>query len=279
MNPTTSAQALSSLQQTQAQAQDPNTILANQQQQLGVNAAQNTVQGLRGAIDNTTQLLTKVAPSVMGRTGNSLVTNAQATRQIGNEQAPIQQNLATDTNKYNEANTNLNDLQSKASQAAQGIYQGQQDKLSYAQNLYNTLYKQEQDAATAAENQREFNQSLAAKSSSNSAGGISDVLGSLLGGNSTPGGAQIQQRTNGGFNFQDAKGQATNAVGFSQAKGVPIRTLLSQMAQAGDNGAKTALNYVGNDYGVNTQKLGQLRTAGPAYASTISLLHALGFRV
>lgn len=156
MNPQSSQQALASLQQTQAATQDPNTILANQQQQMGVNKAQDTVTGLRGAINNTTKLLQQVAPSVMGRTGSSLVTNAQATRQIANEQAPISANLTQQGTEYNQANQDLNTLQEQARQAASGIYQGQQDKLSYAQNLYNTLYKQEQDAVDRAFQEKQF---------------------------------------------------------------------------------------------------------------------------
>ncbi len=160
--PTNSAQALSGLQATQAAAQDPNTILSSQREQLGVNNAQNTVTGLRGAINNTTKLLQQVAPSVMGRTGSSLVTNAQATRQIGNEQAPISQKLTEQGTQYNQANQDLGQLQDRATETASGIYKGQQDKLSYAQNLYNTLYKQEQDAADRAEQIRQFNVTQAA---------------------------------------------------------------------------------------------------------------------
>jgi len=170
MQPGNSQQALSALQGAQATAQDPNTILSGQRQQLGVDNAQQTVTGLRGAINNTTKLLQQVAPSVMGRTGSSLVTNAQATKQIANEQAPISQNLSTQTNDYNQANTDLSQLQQRAQEAASGIYQGQQDKLSYAQNLYNTLYKQEQDAQDRAFQQQQFEaQQAAAKAAQDAA--------------------------------------------------------------------------------------------------------------
>jgi hypothetical protein len=293
MNPTNSAQALSQVQSLQKTAQDPNSILANQRQQLGVNAAQDTVSGLRGAINNTTKLLNQVAPSVMGRTAGSLVTNAQANRQIQNEQAPISQNLTQEGTQYNQAQQDLSQLQDKAQTAASGIYEGQQNKLSYAQNLYNTLYQKERDAqaaaqakAAAAEQSRQFNADLSEKRreanmSGSGSSGLSSVLGSLLGGGSSGGGGgyQMQQRSGGGFNFQSANGAATNAVGFSQAKGVPIRTLLQQMASAGDSGAKTALDYVGNDYGVNTGKLRSLEVSPNTYNATVSLLHSLGFRV
>src|ERR1700761_7592943 len=177
MNPTTSSAALSQLESTENSAQDPNAILQQQQQQLGVNNAQQTVQGLQGAINSTTKLLQQVAPSVMGRTQGSLVTSAQANKQIENEQAPLNTTLSNDTNQYNQANTNLNNLQNQAQTAASGIYQGQQDKLSYLQNLYNSLYGQEKDAADLAEQQREAN--LSASSSANSGLDIGSILSAL----------------------------------------------------------------------------------------------------
>lgn len=172
MNPTNSSQALQQLQSAQQATQDPNTILQQQQQSLGVPGAQQTVTGLRGAIDNTTKLLSQVAPSVMGRTANSLVTNAQATRQIGNEQAPISQTLNAQTGKYNQATSDLTSLQQQAKDAANGIYTGQQNKLSYLDNLYKTLYGQEQDASRATQDQankdREYQLQAAAASRANS---------------------------------------------------------------------------------------------------------------
>lgn len=188
MNPKNSQQALAQLQGIQKTVKDPNTILSQQRQQLGVNAAQDTATGLRGAIDNTTKLLKQVAPSVMGRTGNSLVTSAQANRIIQNEQAPISQNLTEQGTKYNQAQEDLNTLQQRAQEAASGIYQGQQDKLSYLQNLYNTLYQRETDrqAAKVAEQNRqeqirEFNAQLAESRRKSSGGG-----GISLGGFGTP---------------------------------------------------------------------------------------------
>lgn len=170
-NPANSQAALAQLEQTQASAQNPNQILESQRQGMGVNAATDTVTGLRGAINNTTKLLKQVAPSVMGRTQNSLVTQAQATRQIGNESAPIAQNLTEQGQEYNDANQDLDRLEGRASTAANGIYTGQQDKLSYLQNLYNTLYGKEQDASKQAEATRQFDVEQARLRSSGSGGG------------------------------------------------------------------------------------------------------------
>lgn len=195
--PPNSQAALAQLQETQAQSQNPNDILSGQRQQLGVQGAQDTVTGLRGAINNTTKLLKSVAPSVMGRTANSLVTAAQAGKQIQNEQAPISQTLTDQGSQYTEANQDLSKLEDQAGTAAAGIYQGQQDKQSYLQNLYNSLYQREQTAAAAQQAEadrqeqiRQFNASLAeqqraskasaAASSGNNfnLGGAAGILGS-----------------------------------------------------------------------------------------------------
>lgn len=299
MQPTTSAQALGQVQSDESADQDPNTILQQQQSQLGVGAAQQTVSGLRSAINNTTNLLNQVAPSVMGRTANSLVTDAQASKQVSNEQAPISANLTKEGTDYTNSTTDLNNLQQEAQTAATGIYQGQQDKLSYAQNLYNTLFAKEQAASAAQTAASQFAQSEKDKSaalaeqareanlssSTSSDSGLGGVLSTLLGGGSTTSsgstssGAQAQQRAGGGFNFQNASGQAINAVDYSKAKGIPIITQLQNMAKEGDSGAKTALAYVGNDYGVNEAKLKSLEVSPSQYNSTVNVLKALGFKV
>lgn len=285
MNPNNSASALGQLQDLQSKAQNPNDILTNQRQQLGVNAAQDTVTGLRGAINNTTQLLKQVAPSVMGRTANSLVTNAQATKQISNEQAPINQNLSDQTAKYGQESQDLATLQQRAQEAASGIYAGQQDKLSYAQNLYNTLYQKERDAQAAqqaeADRQEQIRQYNASLQENARQANMKSGSGSTfnLGGGSSSSGAQLQQRSDKGFSFVDAGGKSINAATYSKAKGVPFRTLLQDMADAGDSGARTALDYVGNDYGVNKGKLRSLEVSPSTYNKTVSLFKALGLQV
>lgn len=195
MQPTTSAGALSQLESTESSAQDPNAILASQQQALGVNGAQSTVSGLQGAINSTTKLLQQVAPSVMGRTSGSLVTSAQANKQVANEQAPINTDLTNETNQYNQANTNLTNLQNQAQTAASGIYQGQQDKESYLQNLYSSLYGQEQDAANLAETEREAN--LKASSSTSDGLDIGDILAAFGKSNGTNGYATTKDSSGG----------------------------------------------------------------------------------
>ncbi len=189
MQPTSSQEALAQLQAQQGQSQNPNQILQYQQQQLGVPAAQETLTGLRGAINNTTKLLKQVAPSVMGRAANSLVTQAQATRQIQNERAPLTETLGEQGGQYNEANLNLNELSKRAGESASGIYTGQQDKLSYLQNLYNTLYGREQDEINRAEDTRRFNEQQATARRGSGGGGSSFNLSDEAANSTTQGGA------------------------------------------------------------------------------------------
>lgn len=155
--------------------------------------AEDTVKGLRGAITNTSKLLQQVAPSVMGRTASSLVTSAQAGKQIQNEQAPIAQNLSQQTQDYGLASEDYNKATARASEAANMEYGDQQNRLSYMQNLYNTLFGREQAAQQAeaakraeAEQVRQFNESLALQrqQANKSSGGGGYDLSALLGGGS-----------------------------------------------------------------------------------------------
>lgn len=190
--PTTSADALTQLNSFNSAAKTPDQILAEQQQNTGVNAAQQTLTGLRGAIANTTNLLRNVAPSIMGRTANSLVTSAQANRQVANESAPIQQNLTDEGTNYGNASQDYNMAADKANTAANLEYTGQKDQQSYLQNLYDTLYGKEQDAAKMDEQKREFDaqQAAAAKAST----GLSSLFGGLGGGSGTTAPAQSEQQ-------------------------------------------------------------------------------------
>jgi hypothetical protein len=109
------------------------------------------------------------------------------------------------------------------------------------------------------EQQRQFNANLALQKQQAAAASASNAsLASLFGGGgaAAPAAAKIQQRADKGFNFQDGSGNAISAAQYAQLKGIPFRDLLSQMAKAGDAGAKQALGYVGNDFGYNAPKVG-----------------------
>jgi hypothetical protein len=169
MQPTTSAQALQQLESAQSSAQNPADILSSQEQSLGVPQAQQQVSGLRQAITNTTNLLNQVAPSVYGRTANSLVTTAQAGRQIANEQAPISTNLNKEQTDYSGASSDLTNLLSQASTRAGLQETGQENKIANLKDIYNALYGQESDAAKMAEQKYEANLSASTSRANNAA--------------------------------------------------------------------------------------------------------------
>lgn len=177
MTPTTSADALSQLESYQNTEKAPQDILSGQETALGVPQAQQQVSGLRQAITNTTNLLSQVAPSVYGRTQNSLVTSAQAGRQIQNEEAPIQTKLSGLNTAEGNAASDLNTNLSRAGTLASLESEGQNTKESNLKDLYSALYGQEQDkakaasdAAAQAEQAREFNVSQSSKGAN---GGLS----------------------------------------------------------------------------------------------------------
>lgn len=274
MNPSTSQEALGQLQTQQAGAKSAADILANQRAQAGIQGAEDTVKGLRGAITNTTRLLNNVAPSVMGRTAGSLVTSAQANRQVANEQQPIAQQLGEQTQGYATAQSDLDRASGRAAEAANLEYGEQQNKMSYLQNLYNTLFSREQSAQQAAERERDrqesvrqFNEQLAqSKRSAAASGAGSYNLGGLLGG----GNAGSSQWVNNGADnqFKDASGRGITAFQFAQQKGIGYRELLSQMAAKGDKNAEVALKYVGDN--------GIFGSAPRAVASALSAVGARG---
>lgn len=153
---TNSAGALQNLQQAQASSQTPQQMIAGANQQFGVDQAQQQVSGLQKAIGQTTNLLNQVAPSVMGRTQNSLVTSAQANNQIAQQSAPIQANLQNDTQAYSQANTDYANKEQQAQQLVGAEQTGQANQQSYLQGIYSDLATAEQSAAQAQEAKREF---------------------------------------------------------------------------------------------------------------------------
>ena len=70
-----------------------------------------------------------------------------------------------------------------------------------------------------------------------------------------PSGPTMSQRPGGGFNFT-YQGKAISAAAYSQLTNTPFRSLLQNMANQGDTGAKSALGFTGNDYGYNPNAIG-----------------------
>lgn len=77
------------------------------------------------------------------------------------------------------------------------------------------------------------------------------TLGSLT----NPTSAGATQRKDKGYEFKDQFGNPISAAAYAAAVGVPFRQLLQTMANSGDAGARTALGFVGDDFGYDPRKV------------------------
>jgi hypothetical protein len=130
------------------------------------------------------------------------------------------------------------------------------DQNKYAQGIRQSELDREEQI-------RQFNEKLAADKAA-----AANTFNPSYGGGSTPsqyggGSATATQRGDKGFSFTDAYGNPISAAAYAKAKNLDFRNVLTMMANAGDQGAKTALGFTGNDFGydpnkVNTQALANL---------------------
>lgn len=230
---TTANQALQQLQQAQGQQKSADQVYNETNQALGVNQAAETVSGLRGAIARTTSLLNQVAPSVYGRTQNSLVTNAQATRQIANEQAPIQKDLGGLGDQYQSASSDLNRLTDQANNRAGATLNQQQTRLSFLQQLFDQLSGREQNAASLAEQQRQFNMTPRGGSGGGGGGSASPSFGPSLGASASA--YKVARDSVGGLSFTNGSKPIT-AAQYINATGGNWNDLLSLLASSKNPG-------------------------------------------
>lgn len=220
------------------QGYSPTDIYNKVTTQLGIPDARARVTGLQSQIANTETALKNVDPSVTGRTQNSLVTEAQRQRLVNMESAPIQDTYNTQNKDYSAQQQALDALLGQANTQvglADSEYktrrQSLADQLTYAQQQEEIQRQQQQAAAEAA-----------AKVTSGSGSGGSG------GGNSGSGasGPTYQKRSDGGFNFQNTKGQAISARLYAQLTGTDFNTLLKTLASQGDKGAVDILKNGGS---------------------------------
>ncbi|MBO1267093.1 hypothetical protein [Arthrobacter cavernae] len=165
--------------------------------------------------------------------------------------------------------------------AVANLYSAQNARRSSLEESLNALYRDQRQQALGIqqtelsrdEQQRQFNENMAfqreqmarqeAEAARDRAAASTAGIGSYFGGGGggtqakSGGTAQMSQRGDKGFSFTDANGNAISAATFAKTKGIEFRALLDQMAKAGDKGAAQALGYVGNDFGVNNDKLRQ----------------------
>lgn len=245
---TTSQQALQNLQSAQGSQKSPDQIATDNSTSLGIPAAQQQVTGLRGAINNTTQLLSQVAPSVMGRTSNSLVTSAQADRQIANEQSPLNDQLNKENSDYSGASTDLQNLVGQANTKTTNDIAGQNSQLSYLQGIYGDLSAAEQAATTNQLNRDSLNAQIA---NNNKPQGSPQLQGGN--GNGSGNGQQAtvgsaNRNSEGGYAFSNAAGKPVTMAQYLVANGANpanlVQGVLSMLnnSNTGDRAIANAIN-------------------------------------
>lgn len=263
-----STEALNELKTFQGSRRKSDDILRDTETRLGVPTSTQRQAGLRAAITNTENLIRSVEPSVAGRTSGSLVTDAQKTRLVGLERAPLDDSFREQSRAYDSESANLNELKRQASTESQLAFAEDDAKESGLKGLYDTLYQREQDEIARAERDRAFAE--AQRQARAAAAGSSNLAKLLAGGNkAAAGGASPlapKQRADKGFEFVNEYGNPISAFQYAAMTGTPVRDLLQVMARSGDTGAKTALNFVGNDGGydptkVNSKQLADLYNA------------------
>lgn len=175
--PPNSQSVLDELRNFQGSRRKATDILKESETRLGLPQATQRQQGLRTAIANTENLIKAVEPSVSGRTGGSLVTEAQKTRLVGLERQPLDSAFSEQNKALEGESAMASELQRRALQESQLQLSEDDAKQNAMQGAYSMLYQREQDAVAKAERDRAFQEAQrqsAAQSSS---------LASLLGGN------------------------------------------------------------------------------------------------
>lgn len=272
-------QSLTDYTKNRKSAQD---VVTGAQNQYDIPGITSRMSGLRDQVGNLQQAVENVDPQVTARTARTFTTDAQRQALVNRERQPIFNTLG----KQQTALGNEQQGYAVASQNAGNLAQSilNQDAQTYQQLLdqYNASRAQDQMAQEQQRWQAEFN-AANKQSSGYDIGSILKSLNPSMSPVANKSSAQMQQRQGGGFNFQGGNGSAINAAQYSQTKGVPFRTLLKQMADSGDNGAGAALQYVGNDYGVDVGKLRSFLSSGAmdraSYEKTVSALRSLGARI
>lgn len=131
----------------------------------------------------------------------------------------------------------INGVYERRNTMGQQIYQNEQNQFEQRRQF---------DANLALQKQQMAAQQAAA------GGGFSPSLGMPA---NNPRSATASQRADKGFNFTGPNGQAISAAAYAAVNGIPFRTLLAQMAKAGDKGAQQALGFVGDDFGYDPGKI------------------------
>lgn len=145
MPPQRSSDVLGQLNTFRQNRRNPMDYLRESETRLGLPSSRQRLQGLRGAITNTENLLSGVDPSVTGRTQGSLVTEAQRQRMVNLERAPLADQFKEQSRALEGESANIADLTGRSLTEAQMGIGEQQAQEQSLQSLYGTLFQREQE--------------------------------------------------------------------------------------------------------------------------------------
>jgi hypothetical protein len=247
-----SAQALQAVQSFKRV--DTATALADAQKQYGVTDLEKKVQDFRGLTSSLTGAVAAVDPSVTARTQGSLVTEGQRSALVSRERAPVVQQLGTATEGYKTSKEDYESADRRANTSATGRVADNNSQYEQLVHSYEMAYQREEnerkareEAAARAEAQRNADRSYAESVRQFNAQQATTRGSASYGGGSGGGSApSAQQRSNGGYNFQDAQGRSISARKYAQLTGTNFNTLLRTMAAKGDKGAADVLKHGGS---------------------------------
>lgn len=115
-----------------------------------INAARDTYQTARGAVDQLNTTITKLPESIRQQYGGTGLTEAQRQRALGDQYSQNANTYNMLNTNYSNASADYNDLAARAMQEVQNVaggnYQSQEDAINSLQNAWNTLLGQRNTA-------------------------------------------------------------------------------------------------------------------------------------
>lgn len=158
--PPSSQAAYQSLQDYDKTRVSPQAAIDQGEQRYGVSGLGSQVASLRAMTGNLEQSIKNVDPSVTGRTQGSLVTEAARQRIVNQERSPLMDQFGTASRSLADTGDQYNRATGLATNYANGLMQDDKNTYDRLFGQYQTLSQQEQAAAQAAEQRRQFDMTL-----------------------------------------------------------------------------------------------------------------------
>ena len=179
------------------------------------------------------------------------------------EYLPALANLRYQGNQnYNSLQNAILGINERRDTLGQQIY-GQEQSL-YQQQLAREQEQRQFEANLAFQREQLAQQAAQARAAAaSSAFNLRNVAPTTNGSDGGTGLKDVTRKPDGGYAFTNQYGNPISAAAYSAMYKVPFIDLLQILARGGDTGAKTALGFVGNDYGydpgkVNTPELASI---------------------